>query len=55
MPLSLDLLRPIGERELWLLSERNPGYQLELSPEGRLWGSPTGGQSGRRSLQLALW
>lgn len=53
MPLSLDLLRPIGERELWLLSERNPGYQLELSPEGRLWVSPTGGQSGRRSLQLA--
>ncbi|WP_234554861.1 hypothetical protein [Thermus caliditerrae] len=55
MPLSLDLLRPIGERELWLLSERNCGYQLELSPEGRLWVSPTGGQSGRRSLQLALW
>lgn len=53
MVLSLDLLRPIGERELWLLSERNPGYQFERSPEGRLWVSPTGGQSGRRSLQLA--
>lgn len=53
MVLSLDLLRPIGEKELWLLSERNPGYQFERSPEGRLWVSPTGGQSGRRSLQLA--
>lgn len=49
----LDLARPVSEEELRRLSELNPGYQWERSPEGRLWVSPTGGESGRRSLQLA--
>jgi len=53
MALVLDLAHPITEAELRRLSELNPGYQLERSPEGRLWVSPTGGESGRRSLQLA--
>jgi Uma2 family endonuclease len=53
MALVLDLAHPVSEAELRLLSELNPGYQLERSPEGRLWVSPTGGESGRRSLQLA--
>lgn len=49
----LDLLRPVTEEELRRLSERNPGYQLERTREGRLLVSPTGGESGRRSLEEA--
>ena len=42
----LDLARPVSEEELRRLSELNPGYQWERSPEGRLWVSPTGGENG---------
>ncbi|WP_337845662.1 Uma2 family endonuclease [Thermus sp.] len=59
MALALQLSHPVTEEELRRLSELNPGYQLERTAEGRLWVSPTGGQSGRRSLllayQLARW
>jgi len=40
----LDLARPVSE-ELRRLSELNPGYPWERSPEGRLWVSPTGGKA----------
>ncbi|KGQ21969.1 Uma2 family endonuclease [Thermus filiformis] len=57
--LALVYPRPLTDEELRLLSERNPGYQFERSPEGRLLVSPTGGESGRRSGevfgQLRAW
>ena len=53
MPL-LDLLRPVSDEELRVLSERNPGWQFERLADGRLIVSPTGGQSGRiRAAVLA--
>ncbi len=58
MPL-LDLLRPVSDEELRLLSERNPGWQFERLADGRLAVSPTGGESGRISAavlgQLYRW
>lgn len=53
MAILLDLLHPVTDEELRLLSERNPGYQLERTADGRLVVSPTGGESGRRSLEVA--
>jgi Uma2 family endonuclease len=53
MAILLDLLRPVTDEELLRLSERNPGYQFERTAEGRLMVSPTGGESGRRSLEVA--
>jgi Uma2 family endonuclease len=53
MAIELDLLRPLTDEELLRLSERNPGYQFERTADGRLVVSPTGGESGRRSLQVA--
>jgi Uma2 family endonuclease len=57
MAILLDLLRPVADEELWLLSERNPGYQFERTSDGRLVVSPTGGEGGRRSAEVAgqLW
>ncbi len=58
MPL-LDLLRPVSDEELRLLSQRNPGWQFERLADGRLAVSPTGGESGRISAavlgQLYRW
>ncbi len=53
MGIRLDLLHRVTDEELWALSERNPGYQFERTAEGRLIVSPTGGESGRRSLKVA--
>jgi len=53
MAILLDLLRPVTDEELLRLSERNPGYQFERTADGRLVVSPTGGESGRRSLEVA--
>ncbi len=53
MAILLDLLRPVTDEELRLLSERNPGYQFERTAEGRVVVSPTGGENGRRSLEVA--
>jgi Uma2 family endonuclease len=52
MAILLDLLRPVTDEELRLLSERNPGYQFERTADGRLVVSPTGGKSGRRSGEV---
>ncbi|BDG59798.1 hypothetical protein caldi_08880 [Caldinitratiruptor microaerophilus] len=49
----LDLLRPVTDEELMRLSERNPGYQFERTAEGRLVVTPTGGESGRLSMEVA--
>lgn len=53
MGIVLDLLRPVTDEELRRLAERNPGYQFERAADGRLLVSPTGGESGRRSLEVA--
>jgi Uma2 family endonuclease len=53
MGIRLDLLHRVTDEELWELSERNPGYQFERTADGRLIVTPTGGESGRRSLQIA--
>jgi Uma2 family endonuclease len=57
--ITLDLLRRVTDQELAALSARNPGYQFERTPEGRLVVSPTGSEGGRRSGnlfgQLWLW
>ena len=53
MAILLDLLRTVTDEELRLLSERNPGYQFERTADGRVVVSPTGGESGRRSLEVA--
>ncbi len=53
MAISLDLLHPITDDELVRLSERNPGYQFERTTQGRLVVSPTGGESGRHSMEVA--
>ncbi len=50
--IELDLLHPVTDEELLLLSERNPGYQFERTADGRLVVSPTGGKSGRRSAEV---
>jgi Uma2 family endonuclease len=52
MAIVLDLLHPVTDEELLRLSERNPGYQLERTADGRLIVSPTGGESGRRSAEV---
>ncbi len=49
----IDLLRVMTDEELRELSERNPGYQFEQTAGGRLVVSPTGMESGRRSLEVA--
>jgi Uma2 family endonuclease len=49
----LDLIRPVTDEELLQLSRRNPGYRFERSAEGRLIVTPAGGESGRRSLEVA--
>jgi len=53
MAISLDLLHHITDDELVHLSERNPGYQFERTTQGRLVVSPTGGESGRLSMEVA--
>jgi Uma2 family endonuclease len=53
MAIELDLLHPVTDEELRLLSERTPGYQFERTADGRLVVSPTGMESGRRSLKVA--
>ncbi len=53
MAISLDLLHYITDDELVRLSERNPGYQFERIAQGRLVVSPTGGESGRQSMEVA--
>ncbi|MCL6647158.1 MAG: Uma2 family endonuclease [Chloroflexi bacterium] len=57
MAIRLDLARRVSDEELLLLAERNPGYQFERSAKGELVVSPTGGESGRRSVAVAgqLW
>jgi len=51
--IQLDLLHPVTDEELLRLSERNPGYQFERTADGRLVVSPTGGERGRRSAEVA--
>ncbi len=53
MAVVIDLLRVVTDEELMELSERNPGYQFERTADGRLVVSPTGMESGRRSMKLA--
>ncbi|WP_322800879.1 Uma2 family endonuclease [Thermoflexus sp.] len=53
MGIRLDLLHRVTDEELRELSERNPGYQFERTADGRLIVTPTGGESGRRSLKVA--
>jgi Uma2 family endonuclease len=59
MSVAVRLLRRITDDELMALSELNPGYQLEVSPEGELIVTPTGSRSGKQSAevlrQLANW
>ncbi len=59
MAIRLDLMHDVTDQELLHLSEHNPGYQFERTPEGMVVVSPTGGDSGRRSgevlLQLGMW
>jgi len=52
MAIELDLLHPVTDEELRLLSERNPGYQFERTADGRLVVSPTGMEGGRRSGEV---
>jgi Uma2 family endonuclease len=52
MAVELDLLHPVTDEELRLLSERNPGYQFERTADGRVVVSPTGGKRGRRSAEV---
>jgi len=53
MGIRLDLLHQVTDEELRELSERNPGYQFERTADGRLIVTPTGLESGRRSLKVA--
>jgi Uma2 family endonuclease len=52
MAILLDLLRPVTDEELRLLSERNPGYQFERTADGRVVVSPTGMEGGRCSAEV---
>ncbi|WP_322798657.1 Uma2 family endonuclease [Thermoflexus sp.] len=52
MAIRLDL-GTITDEDLLRLSERNPGYQFERTADGRLLVTPTGMESGRRSLEIA--
>ena len=53
MAINLDLLHRITDDELVRLTAYNPGYQFERTAEGRLMVSPTGGESGRQSMEVA--
>lgn len=53
MAITLNLTHPLTDEEFLQLSERNPGYRFERTAEGRLVVTPTGGNSGRRSLKVA--
>jgi Uma2 family endonuclease len=59
MAVTIKQKRPISNDDLLDLSRRNPGYQFELSKDGDLVVTPTGGKSGRRSAevlsQLGTW
>jgi len=46
-------IHQVTDEELRELSERNPGYQFERTADGRLIVTPTGLESGRRSLKVA--
>lgn len=48
----LDLLRPVSDEDLLLLSERNQGYQFERTADGRLVVSPTGAEAGRQGAEV---
>jgi len=52
MAIELDLLHPVTDEELRLLSERNPGYQFERTADGRVVVSPTGSKSGWRTAEV---
>ncbi len=52
MAILLDLLRPVTDEELRLLSERNPGYQFERTADGRVVVSPTGMEGGRCTAEV---
>lgn len=52
MSITINQVRAVGDEELLELSHRNPGYQIERDRNGALIVSPTGSQSGRRSLDL---
>ena len=54
MAVQIDLLHPVTDEELLALSDRNPGYQIERTAEGRLVVSPTKSDGGRRSMEVAL-
>ncbi len=53
MAITLRHTRPVTDDELLELSRQNPGYQFERSAKGELIVTPTGIESGRRSLRLA--
>ena len=50
----IDLLHRVTDEELLALSDRNPGYQVERTADGRLVVSPTKSDGGRRSMEVAL-
>jgi Uma2 family endonuclease len=52
MAFLLTLTRPVTDDELRTMAERNPGFQFERDPAGVLIVTPTGSESGRRSLEL---
>ena len=54
MAVQIDLLHRVTDEELLALSDRNPGYQIERTVEGRLVVSPTKSEGGRRSMEVAL-
>lgn len=53
MAITLKHTRPVTDDEILELSRQNPGYQFERSAKGELVVTPTGIESGRRSLKLA--
>ena len=53
MAITIKPARPLSDAELLALSHENPGYQLERDRAGRLVVTPTGGQTGRRSVEVA--
>ncbi len=53
MAVQIDLLHRVTDDELLALSVRNPGYQIERTPDGRLAVSPTRTEGGHRSMEVA--
>ena len=52
MAVLLDVLHRVTDEELLALSDRNPGYQIERTSDGRLVVSPTSSRGGRESGEV---